>query len=118
MEPFDVVKRTEALSPGVRAYAFDYPKGHHIEPHLHDWEQLIYARAGVMTVMTAAGACLHGPRLQRGRRRQQRWWRVRRGPLGGARRGRTDRGKRRRRCGRRWQSGHLELDSLGGCGLP
>lgn len=61
MEPFDVVKRTDPLSAGVRAYAFDYPKGHHIEPHLHDWEQLIYARAGVMTVVTAAGAWVVPP---------------------------------------------------------
>jgi len=62
MEPFDVVERTRALSAGVRAYAFDYPKGHHIAPHQHDhWEQLIYARAGVMTVVTAAGAWVVPP---------------------------------------------------------
>ena len=61
MEPFDVVERTAALSAGVRAYAFDYPRGHHIEPHRHDWEQLLYARAGVMTVVTTAGAWVVPP---------------------------------------------------------
>jgi AraC-like DNA-binding protein len=61
MRPFDVVERTEALSPRVRAYAFDYPKGHRIAPHRHDWAQLIYARAGVMTVATAAGAWVVPP---------------------------------------------------------
>lgn len=61
MEPFDVVERTEPLTAGVRAFAFDYPKGHHIEPHHHDWAQLIYARTGVMTVTTAAGAFVVPP---------------------------------------------------------
>ena len=61
MRPFDVVERTEALSARVRAYAFDYPRGHQIAPHRHDWSQLIYARAGVMTVATAAGAWVVPP---------------------------------------------------------
>jgi AraC-like DNA-binding protein len=61
MKPFDVVERTEALTENVRAYAFDYPRGQHIAPHQHDWEQLIYARAGVMTVATAAGAWVVPP---------------------------------------------------------
>ena len=61
MRPFDVVERTEALSARVRAYAFDYPRGHQIAPHRHDWSQLLYARAGVMTVATAAGAWVVPP---------------------------------------------------------
>jgi AraC-like DNA-binding protein len=41
--------------------ATDYPKGHLIPPHRHDWAQLVYARAGVMTVVTAAGAWVVPP---------------------------------------------------------
>ncbi|HEX5794592.1 MAG TPA: helix-turn-helix transcriptional regulator [Geminicoccaceae bacterium] len=55
------MERTDPLSARVRAYAFDYPKGHQIAPHRHDWAQLIYARAGVMTVATAAGAWVVPP---------------------------------------------------------
>ncbi len=47
--------------PAVRVLATDYPKGNLIPPHRHDWAQLIYARAGVMTVSTAAGAWVVPP---------------------------------------------------------
>ncbi len=47
--------------PAVRALATDYPKGHLIATHHHDWAQLIYIRAGVMTVPTAAGAWVVPP---------------------------------------------------------
>ncbi len=49
-----ILEQTEPLTALVRAYAQTYPKGFDIPLHRHAWGQLIYARAGVMTV-TAAG---------------------------------------------------------------
>jgi AraC-like DNA-binding protein len=40
----------------VRSLAYDYPIGHVIPRHQHDWHQLVYAVTGVMTVMTDQGA--------------------------------------------------------------
>jgi AraC-like DNA-binding protein len=57
----NVVEQTRPLTPKVGAYAHDYPKGHHIEPHCHAWHQLVYARGGVMTVSTAHGAWVVPP---------------------------------------------------------
>jgi AraC-like DNA-binding protein len=56
-----VPEETKPLTPEVGAYAHDYPKGHHILPHHHAWHQLVYARAGVMTVSTADGAWVVPP---------------------------------------------------------
>lgn len=56
-----IVEQTRPLTPTVGAYAHDYPKGHHIEPHCHAWHQLVYARSGVMTVSTAHGAWVVPP---------------------------------------------------------
>jgi len=61
MRPFGIDERSEALTPAVRALATDYAKGHLIAPHHHEWAQLIYARAGVMTVVTAQGAWVVPP---------------------------------------------------------
>ncbi len=61
MRTFGIDERSEALTPTVRVLATDYPKGHLIRPHHHEWAQLIYARAGVMTVLTAAGAWVVPP---------------------------------------------------------
>jgi AraC-like DNA-binding protein len=57
----NIPEQTKPLAAGVSAYAHDYPKGHHIAPHRHDWHQLVYARAGVMTVSTAGGAWVVPP---------------------------------------------------------
>jgi AraC-like DNA-binding protein len=57
----NIPEETKPLAAGIGAYAHDYPKGHRIAPHRHDWHQLIYARAGVMTVTTARGAWVVPP---------------------------------------------------------
>jgi AraC-like DNA-binding protein len=57
----NIPERTRPLTAGIGAYARDFPKGHHVAPHRHDWHQLVYARAGVMTVSTAAGAWVVPP---------------------------------------------------------
>jgi AraC-like DNA-binding protein len=61
MRPFGIDERSESLTATVRSLATDYTKGHLIQPHHHDWAQLIYARAGVMTVVTVAGAWVVPP---------------------------------------------------------
>jgi quercetin dioxygenase-like cupin family protein len=61
MRTFGIDERSKALTPTVRVLATAYPKGHLIQPHHHEWAQLIYARAGVMTVLTAAGAWVVPP---------------------------------------------------------
>jgi AraC-like DNA-binding protein/quercetin dioxygenase-like cupin family protein len=61
MRTFGIDERSKALTATVRVLATDYPKGHLIRPHHHEWAQLIYARAGVMTVLTAAGAWVVPP---------------------------------------------------------
>jgi AraC-like DNA-binding protein len=40
----------------VRSLSYDYPSGHRVAPHVHDWHQLVYAVRGVMTLTTAAGS--------------------------------------------------------------
>jgi AraC-like DNA-binding protein/mannose-6-phosphate isomerase-like protein (cupin superfamily) len=40
----------------IRSHALDFPPGHFIAAHSHDWHQLIYASRGVMTVNTATGS--------------------------------------------------------------
>ncbi|MDH7976037.1 AraC family ligand binding domain-containing protein [Sphingomonas sp. AR_OL41] len=45
----------------IRAAASDLPGGATIAPHAHDWHQLIYASAGVMTVTTEAGSWVVPP---------------------------------------------------------
>jgi AraC-like DNA-binding protein len=57
----NIPEQTKPLAAGIGAYARDFPKGHHIAPHRHDWHQLAYARAGVMTVSTAQGAWVVPP---------------------------------------------------------
>jgi AraC-like DNA-binding protein/quercetin dioxygenase-like cupin family protein len=61
MRTFGIDERSKALTATVRVLATDYPKGHLIRPHRHEWAQLIYARVGVMTVLTAAGAWVVPP---------------------------------------------------------
>jgi AraC-like DNA-binding protein len=45
----------------VRTYAFGHSAGFTIPPHHHDWSQLIYASAGVMTVHTSYGSWVVPP---------------------------------------------------------
>ena len=52
----NILEQTEPLTAEVRAYARTYPKGFDIPLHRHAWGQLIYARAGVMTVTVASPA--------------------------------------------------------------
>jgi AraC-like DNA-binding protein len=51
-------RRTRADEPFllVRALASDHRAGETIHHHAHDWHQLIYASAGVLTVWTEAGS--------------------------------------------------------------
>ena len=39
----------------VRTLAADFADGHRIAPHTHEWGQLIYVAAGVVTVRTERG---------------------------------------------------------------
>lgn len=43
-------------SAQITALAYDYPSGHIIPWHFHEWDQLVYASGGVMTVRTEQGA--------------------------------------------------------------
>jgi AraC-like DNA-binding protein len=43
-------------SAQITALAYDYRPGHSIPWHFHEWDQLVYASRGVMTVTTAQGA--------------------------------------------------------------
>ncbi len=45
----------------VRTFAFGHSGGYTIPPHHHDWNQLIYASSGVMTVRTERGAWVVPP---------------------------------------------------------
>jgi AraC-like DNA-binding protein len=48
--------------PGcVRSLSHDYPSGHRVPEHIHDWHQLVYAVRGVMTLSTAAGSWIVPP---------------------------------------------------------
>src|SRR5579863_5527426 len=40
----------------IATLTHDYPAGHVIPLHFHDWDQIVYASRGVMTVRTSAGA--------------------------------------------------------------
>jgi AraC-like DNA-binding protein len=57
----NIPEETRPLTVEIGAYARDFPKGHHIARHRHAWHQLVYARAGVMTVSTAQGAWVVPP---------------------------------------------------------
>ncbi|MEE2691219.1 MAG: helix-turn-helix transcriptional regulator [Pseudomonadota bacterium] len=45
----------------VRTLALCFSDGHEIEPHAHDWSQLLYAASGVVTVWTAQGSWVAPP---------------------------------------------------------
>jgi len=45
----------------VRSSTADPGRGSVIEPHAHDWHQLIYVSAGLMTVWTEAGSWVAPP---------------------------------------------------------
>jgi AraC-like DNA-binding protein len=45
----------------VRSLGLRLPAGHRIEPHAHDWSQLVYATEGVMTVATPTGSWVVPP---------------------------------------------------------
>jgi AraC-like DNA-binding protein len=57
----NISEQTRPLTAEIGAYARDFPKGHQIAPHRHAWHQLVYARAGVMTVSTPRGAWVVPP---------------------------------------------------------
>lgn len=42
-------------SAQITALAYDYPAGHTIRWHFHEWDQLVYVSRGVMTVRTEQG---------------------------------------------------------------
>src|SRR6218665_1116212 len=54
----------DASSLPLRALARSYPRGLYIEPHQHEWGQLLYAMSGIMWVETPGEALLVPP--QRG----------------------------------------------------
>jgi AraC-like DNA-binding protein len=45
----------------VRGLSYDYPNGHRVPEHVHDWHQLVYAVRGVMTLSTTAGSWIVAP---------------------------------------------------------
>lgn len=45
----------------LRTYAATFPSGFVLEPHSHDWAQLVYAERGVMTVEAAGGSWVVPP---------------------------------------------------------
>lgn len=51
----------DATPASLRALARSYPRGLHIEPHSHDWGQVLYAMSGVMWVETPQEALLVPP---------------------------------------------------------
>ena len=55
--PPDLAKAEHPIQPLARTY----PRGHMIEPHVHDWGQLLYAESGVMWVDTPTAALLVPP---------------------------------------------------------
>jgi AraC-like DNA-binding protein len=46
----------------IRTYAAEYRSGFTLDPHSHDWPQLIYAQTGVMHVWTSHGSWIVPPR--------------------------------------------------------
>ena len=50
-----------ATPASLRALARSYPRGLHIEPHSHDWGQVLYAISGVMWLETPSEALLVPP---------------------------------------------------------
>lgn len=60
-------KRQLARSTGpkaeiaVRSLGLRLPSGHRVEPHAHEWHQLVYATAGVMSIDTALGSWVVPP---------------------------------------------------------
>lgn len=51
----------DATPAPLRALARSYPRGLHIEPHSHDWGQVLYAMSGVMWLETPSEALLVPP---------------------------------------------------------
>ena len=58
-------RRTRADEPFllVRSLASNFSGGRTIARHAHDWHQLIYASAGVLTVWTERGSCVAPPHM-------------------------------------------------------
>src|SRR5215470_8878943 len=40
----------------ITTLRYDYPHGHKVPWHFHEWDQLVYASQGVMTVRTETGS--------------------------------------------------------------
>lgn len=51
-----IFNRRGHLAAQVTAFVRDYPPGHSLRWHFHEWDQLVFASQGVMTVRTAEGA--------------------------------------------------------------
>jgi AraC-like DNA-binding protein len=49
------MRQSAAAELLVRTLAVGYPSGAVLEPHAHDWAQLVYASEGVMSIQTADG---------------------------------------------------------------
>jgi AraC-like DNA-binding protein len=45
----------------IHSLSYDYAAGHVVEPHCHDWHQLLYASRGVMTLGVAVGSFVVPP---------------------------------------------------------
>ena len=54
-------KKRQHDSVAIRTFAFGHSAGYTIPSHSHEWSQLIYASAGVMTVHTAQGSWVVPP---------------------------------------------------------
>src|SRR6516165_4868180 len=48
--------RRSRRSALITTLAYDYPHGHKVPWHFHEWDQLVYASRGVMTVRTEEGS--------------------------------------------------------------
>jgi AraC-like DNA-binding protein len=55
------LERTGDRKSHITTFERDYPSGHIVPLHFHDWDQLVYASRGVMTVRTSEGAWVVPP---------------------------------------------------------
>ncbi|WP_417828569.1 AraC family transcriptional regulator [Thalassospira sp.] len=60
-EHHNPVSRPKELPRAVYVRVSDMPAGHHVAAHSHDWNQLIYAIEGTMTVVTEGGMWIVPP---------------------------------------------------------
>ncbi|WP_081944334.1 AraC family transcriptional regulator [Thalassospira australica] len=60
-EHHNPISRPKELPRAVYVRVSDMPAGHHVATHSHDWNQLLYAIEGTMTVVTEAGMWIVPP---------------------------------------------------------